>query len=166
MEKIGVTRAKEALDRADVVLLVLDASQTLTDEDRTLLAGADERFLLCLNKNDLAPSEDFGQFRRENAFFISARTGQGMDALMEAIRARIVPAEGCEDLLVSQRHIQLARQAMESLSSAREAILSGLPLDLSAVDLSCGLEKLCEITGENATESVIDAVFRNFCVGK
>ena len=55
---------------------------------------------------------------------------------------------------------------MESLSSAREAILSGLPLDLSAVDLSCGLEKLCEITGENATESVIDAVFRNFCVGK
>lgn len=166
VEKIGVTRAKEALDRADVVLLVLDASQTLTDEDRTLLAGADERFLLCLNKNDLAPSEDFGQFRRENAFSISARTGQGMDALMEAIRARIVPAEGCEDLLVSQRHIQLARQAMESLSSAREAILSGLPLDLSAVDLSCGLEKLCEITGENATESVIDAVFRNFCVGK
>jgi len=166
VEKIGVSRAEQALNRADVVLLVLDASEILTNEDRRLISKADERYFICLNKNDLPPAENLEKFRQENIFFLSARTGAGVEKLIDAVRKRISAGDNDQQLLIAQRHIRRAREAADFLNAAKEAIVSGFPLDTASIDLKAALESLMQITGENATESVIDSVFKNFCVGK
>ena len=97
---------------------------------------------------------------------ISAKTGQGLDALTAALRRRVGAEDLREDVLVSQRHIDLARQARNALTAAKDALLGGMYVDLCADDIRRALEFLGEITGVNAREDVIDRVFRNFCVGK
>ena len=166
IERIGVDRAATAARQADVVLLVLDAAQPLSDEDRALLDGADERTLVCLNKSDLPPvvtREALGGVRTVE---ISARTGEGIPALIDEIARRVSVDDAREGLLVASRHIELAQAAARCLKEARQAIASGLPLDTAAIDLKQALETLSEITGRNAAEDVIDRVFRDFCVGK
>ena len=79
---------------------------------------------------------------------------------------RRVAVEGQDGLLTVQRHIELARQAAEALQSAVDSLEAGMPLDTAAIDLREALERFGEITGENATETVIDRVFSTFCVGK
>ena len=97
---------------------------------------------------------------------LSARTGEGISLLAGEIAKMLSTEAGEEDLLLTQRQISLCRQAIQNLQGALRAIAEGFSLDAVAVDLHQALEDLCEITGENASESVIDAVFKNFCVGK
>ncbi len=163
VERIGVERARRAVETADVVLVVLDGSQELTDEDAALLAQAkdDERFIVCVNKTDLPM-----QISLPGALEISAAEGTGINELVRRMEERVQLAGGMEDRMTQQRHIELARRAVEALKRAAAAIDAGLALDMVEIDLREALEALCEITGENASEEVIDRVFRDFCVGK
>ena len=169
IERIGVDRAARAMDGADVILMVLDAACPLTGEDRVFLEKADDRTVVCLNKSDLAPAVEVGTLSGltgAKILEISARSGQGMDALVDEL-ARRVRVEAVRDgQLTARRHIGLARAAANALRSAESAIRDGLPLDTAAIDLREALERLGEITGENAGEAVIDRVFKDFCVGK
>lgn len=169
IEKIGVDRARRATETADVVLVVLDAAAPLDASDEALVRGADERCLICLNKSDLPPVIDaaaIGKMTRAAILEISAQSGQGVEALMAELARRISAFEENDGQLVAQRHIDLAQGASRSLSSAIRAIESGMPLDTAAIDIREALSALMEITGENATEAVIDRVFAQFCVGK
>ena len=163
VERIGVERARRAVETADVVLVVLDGSQELTDEDAALLAQAkdDERFIVCVNKTDLPM-----RISLPAALEISAAEGTGINELIRRMEARVRLEGGMEDRMTQQRHIELARRAVEALKRAVAAIDAGLALDMVEIDLREALEALCEITGENASEEVIDRVFRDFCVGK
>ena len=169
IERIGVDRAAKAMDGADVILMVLDSASPLTDEDIAFLKRADGRAVVCLNKSDLDPAVDaaaLSTLTSAKIIEISARSGQGMDALMDEL-ARRVRVEAVRDgQLTAQRHIELARGAADALRAAESAIRDGLPLDTAAIDLRDALEKLGDITGENAGEAVIDRVFKDFCVGK
>ena len=169
VEKIGVDRAKKAAESADIVLIVLDASQALDDEDRALVEGADERCVICLNKQDLetvVTLEYIASLTDAKILQISAESGMGIEQLMAEMAERIAVNEENDGQLVHQRHLELARSASEHLKSAVSAIEAGLPLDTTAIDLREALAALGEITGINATEEVIDRVFANFCVGK
>ena len=169
IERIGVDRAERAVAAADVVLIVLDAAQPIDDSDAALLASADERAIVCLNKQDARTVTDARQVRERTAapvMEVSARTGQGVPALMEELGRRVGVGEESDGRLTARRHIELARSAADSLGAAIAAVESGLPLDTAAIDIRAALEALTEITGENATEAVIDRVFANFCVGK
>lgn len=169
IERIGVDRARRAAEGADVVLIVLDAAQPMDPEDAQLVSGADERAIICLNKSDLAPVLTLSQLREMTqapVMELSAQTGQGLPALMEALGKRIGAGEEHGGQLTAQRHLQLAEDAAESLTEAVSAIEAGLPLDTAAIDIRQALSSLSEITGENATEAVIDRVFERFCVGK
>ena len=169
VERIGVDRAQRAAATADVVLIVLDAAEALEESDLELLRGADDRAIVCLNKSDLMPVLTAQQIRRQtNAKImeISAQTGQGVDELIAELTRRVAPDEEGGGALTVQRHIELARAASEALQRAADAVKEGLPLDTAAIDIRLALESLAEITGENATEAVIDRVFRDFCVGK
>ena len=169
IERIGVDRARRATDGADVILVVIDAATPLSEDDAALLRVSDERAVVCLNKTDLAPAVDRRQIEALTGaaiFEMSAQTGSGIDALVAEIARRIAVTEERDGQLVAARHLELAGAAAERLESAIGAIGAGLPLDTAAIDLREALELLGQITGENATEAVIDRVFADFCVGK
>ena len=168
IERIGVDRARQAVDRADVVLIVLDAAAPLDAEDEALIRRADDRAIICLNKSDLPEAVNRKQIAGMTGAMIlemSAQSGAGLDALVGELTRRVA-VEGQDGLLTVQRHIELARQAAEALQSAVDSLEAGMPLDTAAIDLREALERFGEITGENATETVIDRVFSTFCVGK
>ena len=169
IERIGVDRAERAAEGADVVLIVLDAAEPLDESDAALVRSADERAVICLNKRDLKPVVTAEQLRTMTDVKIlelSAQSGQGIPELVEELKRRIAAGEECDGQLTAQRHIELAHSAADSLENAVSAVEAGLPLDTAAIDIRAALEALAEITGENATEAVIDRVFENFCVGK
>jgi len=165
VEAIGVKRAEDAAKSADVVVLVLDASRGIDEEDRRLLAERDERYIVVWNKSDAggdaAEAESLGEVLE-----VSARTGEGMEALERAIEKKVCAEGGQEDMLTQERHIELALRAAGSLKLAAEAMESGAPLDIAAVDLWDAIRYLGEITGEDATETLIGEIFARFCVGK
>lgn len=161
VEKIGVQRARDALENADVILYVLDAAREMTDEERENLSDIDERYIVLLNKSDLPSVVSF-----ENAVTLSAKTGDGLDELTERILEKIGAAELNEDVMTLPRHIECAERAISSIECAIGWIESAMPLDFAANDLSEALEALGDITGESMNESVIDRVFQDFCVGK
>ena len=161
VEKIGVDRAARAMETADIVLIVLDASEPLTAEDEALLKNADERAIVCLNKSDLPRRCDY-----EGALELSAFTGEGVDVLLAEMEKRVSSASMEEERMTEERHLRLARRALDALERAVCTIDAALPLDLAEIDLRKALAALSEITGEDASEEVIDRVFQNFCVGK
>ena len=152
-----------------MVLVVIDASEPLDPSDLELLRSADDRTLVCLNKLDLRAAVDADKLKSLTdapVMELSAASGQGIPALMEELARRVAVDGEADGLLTAQRHIDLARKAYGALAAAIGAIEAGLPLDTSAIDILEALEHLSEITGENATEAVIDRVFATFCVGK
>ncbi|MBQ9299570.1 MAG: tRNA uridine-5-carboxymethylaminomethyl(34) synthesis GTPase MnmE [Clostridia bacterium] len=160
VEAIGVERARQAMQSADLVLLVLDGAQPLTAEDERLLRDTRElpRVIL-LNKADRGQA-----FELPDALRVSARTGQGMDSLRELLAEK---ARVRGDLpLTGARHMRLARQASAELQNAAEALEAGMALDLAAIDLHAALDTLGGITGERVDEKLLDSVFSRFCVGK
>ncbi|MBO4299599.1 MAG: tRNA uridine-5-carboxymethylaminomethyl(34) synthesis GTPase MnmE [Clostridia bacterium] len=161
VEMIGVERARAAQKYADIVLIVLDGSEALTEEDKSLLKQRDGRCIVVLNKDDLNAAEAVQADIR-----VSARTGEGIAALASMIREKAGAAALHEGLLTQERHIACAKAAAEALQRAVQAIEGGAPLDMASVDLWEARRRLGEITGEDAAKSVIDAVFANFCVGK
>ena len=161
VEKIGVDRAVRAMETADIVLVLLDSSEELTEEDRSLLEGADERYIICLNKSDLERKSEW-----PGAMEICAATGEGVDELIREMEKRVAVSSGMEERMTEERHLNLAKRALASLMHAVESIDAGFELDLTEIDLKEALEALSEITGEDASEEVIDRVFKNFCVGK
>lgn len=168
VEQIGVDRARRAVDQADIVLVVVDASEALTDEDAALLRAADARTLVCLNKTDLAPVVTAAELRAQTGaelVEVSANTGAGMDGLLKALSARL-SQNFSEDNLTVERHIRLAQEASEALQSSLDALEGGYPLDVVSLDLKRALSLLSEITAQNATETLIDQIFSTFCVGK
>ena len=160
VEAIGVERARQAMQSADLVLLVLDGSQPLTDEDRQLLADTENLpRLILLNKADQGRAFDMPEALR-----VSARTGDGIDSLRDMLSQK---ARVRGDMpLTSARHMQLARQAAAQLQGAADALTAGMALDLAAIDLHAALDTLGGITGERVDEKLLDSVFSQFCVGK
>ena len=169
VERIGVERAKKALDQADVRLLVLDASRPLDAEDRSTLMGLTPHAIV-LTKGDLPTV--VGEEELDAAFpgiprlTVCAPMGEGMDALRQIIVSFAPAADEGGASLSQARHVEAAQRACTSLDDAVRAINDRLPLDLCAVDLSSALDALGEITGETMNEAVIDEVFSRFCVGK
>ena len=169
VERIGVSRARQAIAQADVLALVLDASVPFGAEDEEALGGLTPQ-LLVLSKGDLPARVGEEELRCRvpdvPGVTVCAQTGEGMDALRDALAA-FAPEEATESGALTQaRHVEAALRACASLDDAVRAIAEGFPLDMAAIDLSAALDALGEITGETMRESVIDEVFSRFCVGK
>lgn len=161
VEKIGVDRAAQAMEAADIVLIVLDSAQPIAPEDENLLRQADERYIICLNKSDLPRRLEY-----PGAMEISAASGEGIPELIREMERRVQLSDQMEESMTEERHLRLARRALDALKHALDSIAAGMELDLVEIDLKEALNALSEITGEDASEEVIDRVFQNFCVGK
>ena len=168
-EKIGVLRAREAIARADVVCVVLDASVPVTAEDERLLGEtAPYTRLVLLNKSDLP--EDGGFSARlvktdadtAGIIRISARTGEGLDALKREILRLAAPERADGAYITNERHIRALEQALDAICDAERAG----ELDCAATDMKNALHHLGAITGTDVDARVIDRIFERFCVGK
>jgi tRNA modification GTPase len=159
-ERIGVDRARGELETADVVCVVLDASCKLAEEDELLLDETKDRTrIILLNKCDLPQTIEN---RFDGAISISAKTGAGLGELREAILRLAAPERGDGTYITNIRHIDALEHALLSLTEAQETT----ELDCAATDIKNALHYLGSITGTDVDASVIDRIFKNFCVGK
>ena len=156
VEKIGIDRARATLDRADVVVLLLDGTQALTAEDERLLSITEGKTRLILrSKGDLLQGSDtFGELT------ISAKTGEGLDELKRRIVALSGAREGAA--ITNERHIKALENARSALAHAQTA----RELTLIATDVRDALHHLGAITGRDRDADVLDRIFSRFCVGK
>ena len=174
VERIGVERAKEFADKADLVLLLLDASLPLTEEDRQVLELLQGRPVLVLvNKSDLRQELNIAEISQyidvSKVLRISVEQGTGLEDLEQAIVDRVYGGEvnAGEGAFVSNvRHIHLLHQAHKHLAEARLTIEASMPPDCVVVDLRAAWEKLGEITGDTVGEDLMDQIFSRFCIGK
>ena len=171
VEQIGIKRAREAMQSADLCLMVLDAGAAPDAQDGEILKDlANLPRLIVLNKQDLPPSPRVEEWLAANGvqagetLRLSAHSGEGMDALRQAIRERA--GNPGENALTLARHLRLARATAASLRQGVAAMQEGVPLDLCMVDLNEALHSLGQITGDNVSETLLDEVFASFCVGK
>jgi tRNA modification GTPase len=202
VEQIGVQRSRAAAATADLVLLVLDASEPLTEQDEAV-SGALRAFgfgrsnptlqdsapqqtaansaqtgrpvVLVLNKSDLpqrlAEAEVTARWPDAPIVRTSMVTQEGLEALEEQVRALALAGQarspaGDEALVTNTRHRDALRRAAEHLSGALETLQQALPLDFVAIDLHGAANALGEITGETATEDLLERIFHDFCLGK
>ncbi len=168
VEAVGVRLAKKAAAESDCVLLVLDGHLPLTPEDEALLRGIPSEgrdVIVLLNKADLPaafPAEGLPLPEGTACLRVSARQPDSLGPLKEALARRAAVSDRLA--LTQPRHVEAARRAAEHLRAAAAAM--DIAVDLASVDLSAAQSELASITGDQVEESLLDAVFSRFCVGK
>ncbi|HZS77518.1 MAG TPA: tRNA uridine-5-carboxymethylaminomethyl(34) synthesis GTPase MnmE [Ktedonobacteraceae bacterium] len=188
VERIGVERSRAAAESADVVLLVFDGSEPLSSQDlqvseelRAMGFGEDQQLdkqakrpvILVLNKADRPRQlevERLQQLWPESPCVVtSILTGEGLPALEEAIANLVLAGKtvGSESALItSARHQEALRRALEHTQAALAPLQAGLPLDFVSIDLRAAYDALGEVTGETASDDLLDRIFSEFCIGK
>ena len=170
VEQLGVELSYERMAGADLVLCVIDASEPLSDKDCALVSGlAGRRAIVVLNKTDrpaqvaTADVPGFGGA----VIALSAETGEGFDALSSAmIKACDLPGAADSMLIANRRQLDCALLSRAALEEAHAALTGGVTLDAVATLLDEAIAPLLELTGRRVNETVIDALFAKFCVGK
>ena len=173
VENIGVEKSKQFIGKADLVLLVLDASKELETEDMEVITKIKEnnkKVIVLLNKIDLNKKINLAGHNLENIVEISAKDNIGIEDMQEKIYSYIVEEDvenSSEKLIITNiRHKTALEKTKDAIKNIFETIDMGLPMDLISVDLKEALDSLSEITGEISSEDILDHVFGNFCVGK
>lgn len=174
VEKIGVERSRRAIGQADLVMILLNASEPLTVEDRQLLElTKDKKRLVILNKTDLPQKIEMAEVKQivaaEELLSTSVLKNDGLDELEERIAKMFF--NGIENsqttvMLTNSRHIALLHQAKDSLQAVLDGIEAGMPVDLCQIDMTNAWDVLGEITGDSYQDELLDQLFSQFCLGK
>lgn len=172
VEQEGVRRARIKVDSADLVLLVVDGSSSLTEDDLLALDFCRGRdVLVVMNKSDLGslPTPDI--LEGFSVVRVSARDGNGLDELTSSIQARFSGGGNTTDVretavITDRRHRQALLHARESLSRFRQLLTKGVSPEFGAVELREALDAVGEITGETTPDDILDRIFTKFCIGK
>ncbi len=174
VERIGVEKSRQVLKEADLLLLVLNNSEPLTDEDRRLfetVKGMD--YIVIINKTDLPTQLDHEEVKKlsgdKRLVTTSLLKEEGVDELEEAIASLFF--EGSIEIsdityVSNARHIALLNQAKATITDAIEAAHNNVPVDMIQIDVTRTWEILGEIIGDTVEESLIDQLFSQFCLGK
>ena len=171
VEGIGVARARERMDSAALVLAVFDISRPFGEDDRQLLAALDPAHTVAVvNKTDCVPLWDATAVSAviPETVTLSAESGEGLSALSEAV-ARVTGVchlSGDAPMLATERQRAAALRCQAAVRDAKAALMNGMTLDAVNVGVDDALAALLELSGERATEAVVNEVFARFCVGK
>lgn len=174
IERIGIERAKKSMEKADLIMAVIDGSRPLSEEDRALLTSLRGRkALVILNKYDLPQEIETRDVKALAGDIpvvpISARYGSGMAELEEElhhITQHQDVSAGRELFLTNLRHVDLVKKALAAVRRAEESIHSGMPADCITIDVTEAWHTLGEITGDTVDQELINSIFERFCVGK
>jgi tRNA modification GTPase len=169
-ESIGIRKSMEALADADLVLVVLDASQALAAEDHELLEQVNGRSAIAVeNKCDLTSSQFSELSSQLPRVRTSAVSGEGIDELRSEILRHVGGEAGAQSeagFLTSLRHLNLVRSAIAALSDAKIAVGNRVPHEMLLLDLYNALRPLDEITGATTNDDILNLIFSTFCIGK
>lgn len=174
VEKIGVERSRQALSDADLILLVFNQNESLSEEDRVLIEATEEHNrLIILNKMDLENQLDLGQLKTlvdpETIVETSIVTQAGLDKLEEKIAELFFSGQTSErdaTYVSNIRHIALLNEAVDALDEVINGIEMDMPVDLVQIDMTRAWDLLGEITGESVQDELITQLFSQFCLGK
>ncbi len=177
VEQEGIRRTLAAIEQAELVLVLVDGSVPLSDEDRELITRQPAaRRMVVVNKCDLAARMNVAELEAldsgESAWTcvrISAKTGAGLDDLRDRIRAMVLrpdyePGEGA--MVTRLRHLTALNRAKEALGNCAQSVAAQMPSECVAMDLRAAVEALGEITGSVSTDDILDRIFSEFCIGK
>ncbi len=167
VEQIGVERSKDAIQKADLIFLVLDGSRELEERDIEVINLADKSKTICLiNKNDLPKKVDFkDEFMK--TVFVSAQTGEGFDELYDFIYNIYSVGDVSEKIIITNpRHKQSLLNAKTLIDGILTAMECSTPFDIILGDIEVAISTLGEIGGMTVSDEIIDSIFANFCVGK
>lgn len=169
VEAEGVRRSRLALERADLVLLVFDGAEPLTDHDAQLVAEtASKPRIAVVNKIDLGRRVQLPELGCP-VCEVSCLTGQGLAELRKVIRARALEGglgSGQAEVMINLRHKNILDRAREAAVRALELLRAGAGLELVAMELHLAVNAVGEITGHTATDDLLDMIFSRFCIGK
>ncbi|PYX89703.1 MAG: tRNA uridine-5-carboxymethylaminomethyl(34) synthesis GTPase MnmE [Acidobacteria bacterium] len=169
-ESIGIRKSMEALVDADLVLVVRDAAQALTDEDSELLAQVEGRLAIVVqNKIDIAGPNSGAPAATLSTVKTSALTGEGIADLRAEILRQVGGDSGVQaetGFLTNVRHRGLVRDALSALSAAQNAVNTRVPHEMLLLDLYNALRPLDEITGATTNDDILNLIFSTFCIGK
>lgn len=190
IEQIGVQRSRAAAEGADVVLLVFDGSEALSEQDRNICAEVQvmgfgtaqnstisfnrkRPVIVVVNKADVLQGIDVDELQRlwpmSTFVHTSTHTGSGLPALEDAIAELVLAGKtvSSESVLVtSARHQEALQRASGHLRAAQGSLEQVLPLDFVSIDLRAAYEALGEVTGEAASDDLLNTIFHEFCIGK
>lgn len=171
VESIGVDRAVKRLSNAELVLAVFDASRELNDSDKRLIELCKgKKAIGIINKTDLDKKHLNGEIEKNfsQTVFISAKNGTGKEELANAVETLLGTADFDTSAVavVNERQCECCKKALEALKDAENALTLGLTMDAVTVCLDSAIENLMILTGEKATELVVNEIFAQFCVGK
>jgi tRNA modification GTPase len=176
VEQMGIGRSRKIAQQADLALVLIDGSQPLNDEDMLVIAARGQApKLLVITKCDLPthpdgraalePHRSSGQFAAEVT--LSTITGTGIDELRQAIASTLQGASPAIDRRISNtRHLDALKRARQAIADAHAGAQRQQAAELIAIDLQDAVTALGEITGEDATEALLDVLFARFCIGK
>lgn len=174
VEQIGIERARASMEKADLILAVIDGSSPLDEEDKEILHSlVGKKAIVILNKYDLTPevkAEDIWEIAGHvPVVSLSARYGSGMDELREELR-KITEKQDTDAgrilFLTNLRHVELVRKALDNVLRARASVREGLQADFIVIDLTEAWKTMGEITGDTMDDELIHSIFSRFCVGK
>jgi tRNA modification GTPase len=175
IEAEGIRRSRQAVEEADIVLAVFDASRADEKAQQELLTELPaEKAIFVLNKCDLVTPRDqdtmISQLPEGSHWVaVSATTGQGMASLLQQLEQRVWhgAAPVVEELILTQeRHVEAIGNAICAFRSVVQGLRQGLSAEYVALEMRSGLQSLRSITGENLSESILSAIFSRFCLGK
>lgn len=170
VEKIGVEKSLSLVNDADLIILVFNNNEKLTDEDKKLLEYTKEKKrIIVINKIDLENNLDISNLKNERIVKISALKDSGIENLKNEINDMFNLEEinlGDFTYLSNSRQISLVKKAVEISKNLEDALNNDVPIDLLEIDIKEICEILGEIIGESYDDKLIDTLFSNFCLGK
>lgn len=173
VEKIGIEKAKETMDQADLVLYVADSSRPLDENDFEIMDCLKEKkAIIILNKSDLnqvTGEEEIKTHISKDMIVFSAREEKGLDELYDKLEEMFFEGRlsfNDEIYITNMRHKNSLCQASQSLSMVLQSIMDGMPEDFFSIDLTDAYEHLGYILGESMGEDLVNEIFREFCTGK
>lgn len=168
VERIGVERSRSAMDNAQLVIAVVDASRPVTQEDIELIRRAEQapKAVLVYSKQDLnrvCPEIE----TRIPAVSISAVTGEGLDELENVVKRLFpVPQVPAGEILTNSRQAEAISRALDSMRAAKDAMLCGATPDIVLTETEAAMAALGELSGRTVREDITNRIFERFCVGK
>mgnify|MGYP000198097655 FL=1 len=170
VEKIGVEKSLSLVNDADLIILVFNNNEKLTDEDKKLLEYTKEKKrIIVINKIDLENNLDISNLKNERIVKISTLKDSGIESLKNEINDMFNLEEinlGDFTYLSNSRQISLVKKAVEISKNLEDALNNDVPIDLLEIDIKEICEILGEIIGESYDDKLIDTLFSNFCLGK
>lgn len=171
VEAAGVLRAREKIATADLILLVVDGSRPLDEQDRMALAACTEKkVLLVCNKSDLSLASLPADFLSLPSIFLSCRSGEGLttlkDSLVNLLGGSLQGDPALEVVFSDRRHRDALLRTRDALSRFRSALAEEMSPEFPALELRVALDALGEILGKTTPDDILDRIFSRFCIGK